>query len=567
VAAHAARDDGRASLRPWSGYWWPHKDGGLTGPLGKYDQVTGQRAAQWEDQNHVSTNPPPRAWFGHCHAWSAASVCEKEPEEPRQVEQVDFGVGDLKGLLTACHGQDVANSYGNRYDAGGSDAELADLGPDELWRLLQTYVRERKIPLILDLEAGEQVWNYPVYEYRVNYQVGDDGWCTGRLQLVVADNNVDPDFVGTEPALHKFTFRVKMEDGAIVMGSGQWTGDSVQDHPDFGWYPYVAVAENPYVDVQQVARIVGAAVGGSESPDEAETPADTTRPPDIEVPTPPEPTPVTPGVKPPPGTPPEQPAPDSVPEEPATGTIPVQPEAPIESAPAEDLEDLLSPDELAALVINKTSAFFLDVQVDRGDGGTYQPNDPINVSVVMRDTEKKGVQSGYLYLFDMVPPSDLHPEGELHLVYPPPGTDNVIEVDKVYRVPADFAVGQGQHDLKAIVTLRPVKLTGFAKTLVVKPVSSQSPGRSQVIKPVPTTPSEPSKPRVIRYVRRTWVVHPRCRFRLFRWFRIFRKGGPIMEPAPDKIGLFAQDMCSYRVAGGGPDQVDEDPAKKQKKPR
>jgi hypothetical protein len=61
------------------------------------------------------------------------------------------------------------------------------------------------------------------------------------------------------------------------------------------------------------------------------------------------------------------------------------------------------------------------------------------------------------------------------------------------------------------------------------------------------------------------VVHPRCHVRLRQRFVVFRKGGPVVEPVPEKVGPFAQDMCSYRVAEGTVKQPDKakPPEKKQ----
>ena len=100
----------------------------------------------------------------------------------------------------------------------------------------------------------------------MEYAIGSDGWLDGTIQLVAADNNVAPDFVGTQYALHSYTFRAKTQNGAIVAGTGQWTGGSVEDHPDFAWYPYVAVAENPEIDAANISKIVGFAVAGGASP-------------------------------------------------------------------------------------------------------------------------------------------------------------------------------------------------------------------------------------------------------------------------------------------------------------
>jgi len=486
-SAQAETDSGVAAAAPWSGYWWQHKSGGLVGPLSKYDQVAGAQAGLWEKENHVEQSHPD--WFGHCHAWSASSVSEREPQQPRAVGQVVFGVGDQKGLLAACHAQDVSNSYGDRYGDGAGGDDPADLAPDELWRLLQMYVKQRKIPLILDLEAGAEVWNYPVYQYRVDYQAVGDGWCRATMQLVAADNNVVADYVGTHPAVHQYTFRFRFLEGAIVMGSGQWTGASVQDHPDFAWYPYVAVAENPELDFAQVTSIVGFEVGSSRTPPDDRTPV----PPDVRPPTPP--------------------------------------------------ADVLSPDELLGAVLNKTSHFMLDVFVDRGDGGRYRPGEPIRVSM-------KSAQTGYLYLFDV------DPEGNLYLVFPVGGQPNQLLKDTLYDIPGPgypqwyFAQGKGQHDLRAVMTARPIQITGFRDLPVAPPLSSGPP--AQAVKPRPTKPQKITLPP---------TVEARLRQRLSE----ARKADNAAGAAPEKLGAFAQDSCAYFVLGGpavGPDPGNDKPKQK-----
>jgi hypothetical protein len=496
-AAGAETDAGRASADPWSGYWWQHKSGGLTGPLAQYDQVTGGQAAQWERDTHVSPDVPD--WYGHCHAWAASSVSEQEPPKRRNVRQVRFGVGDQKGLLAACHAQDISNSYGDRFGDGEGGEDRGDIAPDELWRLLQMYVKQQKIPLILDLEAGEQVWNYPVYQYRVDYQAGRGGWYNGKMELVAADNNVSPDFVGTQPSLYAYTFRFKMADGGVLAGSGQWTGDSVEDHPDFAWYPYVAVAENPEVDVDEVSKIVGYAVGGDNTPpaDEDEEPADDVTPPD------------------------DAPPPEDTED--------------VEPAPPVQTDGVLSVDELLGLVVNKTSTFALDIFVDKGDGGRYRPGEPIRVSW-------RSGRAGYLYLFD------IDSEGAITLVFPLQNQPNEIRGDALYDLPGKdekswfLALGPGQHDVKGIVTTRPVRITGFAELAPPKPQAEE--GTRTGKKAAPRAEQISKKPQKL-------VVHPTAARRFQgRLVQVFRKGSAAEQAAPEKIGPFAQDMCSYFVLPG-----------------
>ena len=188
--------------------------------------------------------------------------------EPREVRRplaphgtaVPLGVGDQKGLLAACHTRDVANSYGDRFGDGEGSEDKQDLAPDRLWYLLKLYLHERGVPLILDLEAGPEVWNFPVYAYEIDYQpAGADGQYQATLALLLADDGVPPDYVGTKPRRHTYQFSFCMRDGAVEADSGRWLGTSRDDHPDFAWYPLVTVAENPEVKHPAVQRLMGAA--------------------------------------------------------------------------------------------------------------------------------------------------------------------------------------------------------------------------------------------------------------------------------------------------------------------
>jgi len=493
-AAWAETDEGSAAACPWSGYWWQHKTGGLTGPLGKYDHVFQTQAAQWERTHHAAASA--QDWFGHCHAWAASSVCEKEPRQSRQVSQTGFGVGDQKGLLAACHAQDIANTYGDRFGDGAGSEDRNDIAPDELWRLLQTYIKQRKLPLILDLEAGEAVWNYPIYQYRVEYQKGQDGWYDAILHLIAADSNVGPDYVGTQPTLFSYNFRFKMQDGAVADGSGQWTGFSVQDHPDFAWYPYVAMAENPEVHAANVAKVVGHAVGGSGDV----TPAD------------------------------GPPADDNPPAD--GGTPPIL------------VNEILSADDLIAAIMNKKSSFAFDVFVDKGDGGRYKSGEPIRVSF-------RSAQAGYLYLFDV------DPLGEVTLVFPLMGQPNYIQKDQLYDLPGRdvrswfVARGQGQHDVKAILTTRPLKITGFANLPQhIEPVAAPAGGQQTAGQTAPqqTAPQQTAQTPQAQAGPQSMWISPSLQQRIKRrLYSFFRKGEGAEPEAPKKLGPFAQDVCSYFV--------------------
>jgi len=431
-----------AKITPWSGYWWPMREGMLLVPLGKYDTLTGHQAAVWERK----ANPPgpdvPR-WFGYCHAWAAASILESEPnrnhvtpslrdgnpasERPGHANvRLNLDIGDQKGLLTACHTEDLANSWGDRMgDSLGSEDPL-DMYPDLLWRLLKLHLGQQGVSLVLDVEPGAEVWNYPVYHYEIQYRPqGHNGQYQADMTLLMADDAVPPAYQGTKTRKQTYQFTFQMRDGNIVMGSGRWIGSSVKDHPDFAWYPYHAVATNPEVKYVKVQRLVTA----------------------TQV-TPPETPPVTPPAKPtpkPPVTPPVQPPVES----------PVQP--PVDQAAPAPV--VFSPLELAVLIANQTSSFPFDATVDRFDGASYKPGETFFVRV-------KSQRPGYLYLLQV------DSSGTPALLYPTAGEDNRIPRGKLVEIrPAGAAGGfpvagpAGTLRIKSVVTSKPLAFSGSLELL------------------------------------------------------------------------------------------------------
>src|SRR5436190_476894 len=113
-------EEATADIVPWSGWWWPAAAGHLVrgyhygdpGALVKHDQVTGKQAAEWEKSTpyHFDLGGPD--WWGHCHAWAAASILEPEPHREVTQELTTFHIGDLKGLLSEAHFADSATFIG-----------------------------------------------------------------------------------------------------------------------------------------------------------------------------------------------------------------------------------------------------------------------------------------------------------------------------------------------------------------------------------------------------------------------------------------------------------------------
>jgi hypothetical protein len=440
-------DQGSVRNAPWSGSYWPIRYGQLiSGPLRKYDRITGHRAASWEMQQNPPSQEVPE-WFGYCHAWSASSVLDREPTRSRQARAADgatvqLGVGDQKGMLTACHTDDVAQHYGIRFQ-GEPGEDPSDIYPDELWRVLRLYIQQRGVPLIIDLEGGPQVWNHPVYAYRVDYRrEGAGNRYSAEMSLWMADDAVPSDMVGIQVSKQTYYFSFQMQGGAPLLGSAQWVEPSRNDHPDFAWYPYIVRAENPEIRYDEVKRLVGAA---------ASQPQPSVIPPEPRV---------SPAV--PPGLPGSAPSHPALPPNvlPSTAIVPTTPfgreTGPDEHSPGTmhtsptSQPYFLSPMELLRLVINKTSYFPVDATVDRFDGGHYVIGEPFTVSgSIGRD--------GYLYLLY------LNGQGQLSVLFPRPGESNAVSANERFSLPAagvayrfPTAGPPGTHRVKAIVTTRPL---------------------------------------------------------------------------------------------------------------
>jgi hypothetical protein len=280
-------EEATVTTLPWSGWWWPAASGqlllgyrGEVGPLIKHDVVSGKHATQWEQSNPFHFDLIDAAdWWGHCHAWSGAAVLEPEPKHDVTLGKTTFHVGDIKGLLAEAHYSDRVASFGARY-YGAPDDDFEDMYPEAVWYVLRSYLYQNQTPIVFDLNPGAQVWNYPAYYYHVSFQpitaaeyqkaaAAALPWekrasrplssaaapYQGQLLLRVATFQVKPDVTGTATEEHLYTFVFQGQAGQIVPNSDHWTGASVQDHPDFAWYPTQRGQQNPEVDYNLVSQL------------------------------------------------------------------------------------------------------------------------------------------------------------------------------------------------------------------------------------------------------------------------------------------------------------------------
>ena len=236
----------------WSDWFWPfnnteppnlYTDGEA---MWRYDQVAGTNSQAWELAHHgPALNQPD--WAGHCHAWSGASIWETMPTADRVVGGVTFRARDLAALMI--------EAYYN--DTSGAEISLFRPSPGLLWRYLrqeimgQNAMHGHAMAIIGNLTSYRgQVWNFPIYQYQVNYTIDDAGICSGTMTLTFADDGSPgyADSLGLAAAYRTYTFSgVSLDGSGAPLDSGNWAGNDPAQYPTSIWRPYYAGSWSKYL--------------------------------------------------------------------------------------------------------------------------------------------------------------------------------------------------------------------------------------------------------------------------------------------------------------------------------
>lgn len=267
-----------SSVKPWSSWWFPSGEkylfegsNGRQAPLEKYDAYVKashshlSRASQYERERLY--DPVAAGWEGLCHAWALASLLSPEPREPVKAGGVTFGVGDLKALLVKTYERTSGIiQYGQRFN-GDRDSRFDDIHPDQFHRFLQAELMDGKRPFILDKDPGLAVWNTPIWKAFV--KVSSDESNTQVVHVSTWLQGASPfvdsyDYVGTLAVTFEYTYDLYGErdpDGHLRVMFGEWTGASVDYHPDFvtalPGAPPERTSRNPEVNPAFVEEILG----------------------------------------------------------------------------------------------------------------------------------------------------------------------------------------------------------------------------------------------------------------------------------------------------------------------
>ncbi|MBF0297372.1 MAG: hypothetical protein HQK51_01545 [Oligoflexia bacterium] len=241
-----------SNINPWSSYWFPTKDPilfkGENSPLNKYDRfvefVTGKNPESAKYHEDMLFDPEATSWSGLCTTWSLASIMEPEPKESVRFKInhgniLEFSSGDLKALLIQTYTkveQKKEDMFGQRFD-GIYDSVYADIFPLQFHRVLQAELFDKRLPIIIDIDAGIEVWNNPIWYAKVSI-VADPVLSTlvhVTTDVYYVSDKVAYNFRGSKSEWRRYTYDLKgtrMADGQLLVDEGMWTGHSLSDHPD-----------------------------------------------------------------------------------------------------------------------------------------------------------------------------------------------------------------------------------------------------------------------------------------------------------------------------------------------
>jgi hypothetical protein len=289
----------------WSGHWWPYRDnrnpnlydaGEAMEVYWTYIRATrspaslaGQPDAVSVERDHrcpVAGCPPDNSdYCGHCHAWAAASVREREPTRivtKRIVRQVDaagrivllpagsnppdpetfvlelfpgavrvdtqrivFRIGHQKGLLTELW-------FWRLQDPVGEAHGHPDITPGQFHETLVGWI---KGGLVLDEEPGDPIWNYPLHRYRTRWteQSAADTIIRRYTTTLTKIRTTSPDAIGMHTAQLEYRYTLKYRSGAIV-SDGTWDSSA---RPGYLWRPSSGpMSGNSQVTVPCVREVI-----------------------------------------------------------------------------------------------------------------------------------------------------------------------------------------------------------------------------------------------------------------------------------------------------------------------
>lgn len=272
---------GSSAHPTWTGSWWPYSQGGVAkrpapnelSALEKYDAVSNQQglATAWELQQSQLWGG--YSWAGHCNGLAAAGTMTQNPTRGVNYRGVDFSADDVRALLVELWqggGQLVGGRCDEQFvtvDPLGrfGSAACRDLNPGTFHVNLGNFLGLFRTPLIIDVTALDQVWNYPIVSYQVLHRqdlsAADANSYLGAFGYDYAFNPSASAFVYFRTQIQlatgvnqEYDYIIEMDQQGQIIG-GEWVGASKSNHPDFMWRHTSPRPDNPHIDQRIIEEI------------------------------------------------------------------------------------------------------------------------------------------------------------------------------------------------------------------------------------------------------------------------------------------------------------------------
>ncbi|MSP23832.1 MAG: hypothetical protein EXR75_01440 [Myxococcales bacterium] len=218
-------------------------------------------------------------WWGICHGWAPYAISEPAPVKPAEYNGVTFYPGDIEGLMSLVYSVRLSVKFlSERCDEKkpnvGGDGRIAaqecrDMNPGSLHVVATNLLGIRKVGFVEDRTYDAEVWNQPVYAYRVTNAVEGKlkevtkveavkllGLADGSEYTYNADAErffhveLDMDWIKESKPAHKshvpelatytrtdhYAYVLETDKAGKIQG-GEYIGSSRESHPDFVWWP------------------------------------------------------------------------------------------------------------------------------------------------------------------------------------------------------------------------------------------------------------------------------------------------------------------------------------------
>ena len=238
-------------------HWWPmceeEKDDiknnlyANGNALDKYDKLFGTCSIQYQKKHHYipcDSDRTDKSWAGFCNYGAIMSSLYTYPKYPVTVKNKNklttFNPEQIEQLLIiACENTikpNISLFFGIRNNTDSKKSKEEPL-PSELLNILDIMCKNDR-PFIMDIDNGEQVWNYAydevtVYKYKtcpLNHVIPKKG-TTNYLNFKIK-SSAYPD---QNQNLWGYINVVHDTSGYICEKNEKWISDS---HPDFVWAKY-----------------------------------------------------------------------------------------------------------------------------------------------------------------------------------------------------------------------------------------------------------------------------------------------------------------------------------------